>query len=77
MADVLCLMKGSDITFYDSFYVERDNLEHSGNWSSLETLYRKGIVEGHFFKPGYYGDRLDNRAQLCPVDILMRWNDDC
>ena len=77
MSDTVCLMKGTDHPYFSSFFIERSNKKHSGNWFSIKSVLEKGIIEGHSFGPGFYGERLKDRIILGPIDVLMRWKDDC
>ncbi len=78
MTDILCLLRGDkgDSLFYRNLFIERANERHSGNWTELKYVLWKAMLEGHEFNYGYYGDRLKGRSRLCPVNPILRWNDD-
>jgi hypothetical protein len=73
MADTLGLLKGGkDSGFYSSYFICRDDYQHSGNWSRLNSVF-KGMREDHRFAKDYYGDRLMDHVRLAPINVLMRW----
>jgi hypothetical protein len=78
MADTLCLLKGTvDDVLYSAYFIYRDDYGHSGNWRNLKVALERGMLEGHKFDLGYYGDRLVGFIRLAPIDVLMRWKHGC